>query len=83
MNEYTPYYLDFNCFIDETDLNYQLDNLSLEQAIYTAKEIITKSEIKFCTCAILDGWTDNDDNIRGWVSFNKAFDDNPYWKEAE
>ena len=49
---------------------------------YTAKKVIIQSGLKFCTCAVIDGWTDSEDNVYGWVMFNAAFDTAPYWKEA-
>lgn len=38
MDEYTAYYLEFNGYIDEIDYDYQMEDLTLEQAIDTAKK---------------------------------------------
>ncbi len=59
MDEYTTYYLEFNGYIDEIDYDYQMEDLTLEQAIDTAKKVIVQSGLKFCTCAVIDRWTDN------------------------
>lgn len=82
MDEYTAFYLEFNDYIDEVDYDYQMDDLTLEQAIDTAKKVIAESGLKFCTCAIIDGWTESEDNVYGWVSFNAAFYTVPRWREA-
>ena len=82
MDEYTAYYLEFNGYIDEIDHDHQMEDLTLEQAIDTAKKVIIQSGLKFCTCAVIDGWTDSEDNVYGWVMCNAAFDTAPYWKEA-
>lgn len=80
------YWLDFNGWIaDEVLENIPIkeENLEIKEAINNAKEIIKQSGVSFCTCTIMFSNFDEEEDIRGWVSFNSVFDKEPQWKECQ
>lgn len=80
------YWLDFNGSITEEvleNIDIEEEKLEIEEAINNAKEIIKRSGVSFCTCAIMFSSFDGDEDVRGWVNFNSAFDKEPQWKECQ